>query len=232
MALAEGFELGSVLTAGNASDFTRAAGGARTGGFGLQRNGNVSGAWKQAWDPASTYTPGAGFLYSGWVRTDTGYVNSGLCGLAIVGPAGGMTGYQALIDIRAGQATYQLRKDSTASAVGTVMGPGTANVWTFITMTWVGTTIQAKFYANNAGVPGALLDTATLTDATYSSGFLGVIAFSLASYDDLLYGVAGPAARPAKVWNGSAWVARPVKKWSGSAWVTKSIKVHDGATWR
>jgi hypothetical protein len=39
------------------------------------------------------------------------------------------------------------------------------------------------------------------------------------------------AAKPVKVWSGSAWVTKPVKVWSGSAWVTKPAKVWNGAAW-
>lgn len=37
--------------------------------------------------------------------------------------------------------------------------------------------------------------------------------------------------KPAKWWNGSAWVTKPLKRWDGSAWIEELPKVWNGTDW-
>ena len=133
------------------------------------------------------YPRGTNFFYSGFLKTNLYYETTGLTGLGIGLQGDVKLGYFAVIDVRNGTgetAAFQLRKDinnTVPLATDTSITIQTDR-WYRISFTWSSAgLITAKLYD---GI-GILISTLTVTDTSYTSGYLGITSFSLSSYDNL-----------------------------------------------
>ena len=133
------------------------------------------------------YSRGTNFFYSGFLKTNLYYETTGLTGLGIGLQGDVKLGYFAVIDVRNGTgetAAFQLRKDinnTVPLATDTSITIQTDR-WYRISFTWSSAgLIAAKLYD---GI-GILISTLTVTDTSYTSGYLGITSFSLSSYDNL-----------------------------------------------
>lgn len=133
------------------------------------------------------YSRGTNFFYSGFLKTNLYYETTGLTGLGIGLQGDVKLGYFAVIDVRNGTgetAAFQLRKDinnTVPLATDTSITIQTDR-WYRISFTWSSAgLITAKLYD---GI-GILISTLTVTDTSYTSGYLGITSFSLSSYDNL-----------------------------------------------
>lgn len=133
------------------------------------------------------YSRGTNFFYSGFLKTNLYYETTGLTGLGIGLQGDVKLGYFAVIDVRNGTgetAAFQLRKDinNTVPLATDTSITIQADRWYRISFTWSSAgLITAKLYD---GI-GILLSTLTVTDTSYTSGYLGITSFSLSSYDNL-----------------------------------------------
>ena len=134
------------------------------------------------------YARGSSFFYSGFLKTNLYYETTGLTGLGIgLQSTEIKNGYFAVIDVRNGTgetAAFQLRKDinNTVPLATDTSITIQADRWYRISFTWSSAgLITAKLYD---GV-GVLLSTLTVTDTSYTSGYLGITSYSLSSYDNL-----------------------------------------------
>ena len=133
------------------------------------------------------YSRGTNFFYSGFLKTNLYYETTGLTGLGIGLQGDVKLGYFAVVDVRNGTgetAAFQLRKDinnTVPLATDTSITIQTDR-WYRISFTWSSAgLITAKLYD---GI-GILISTLTVTDTSYTSGYLGITSFSLSSYDNL-----------------------------------------------
>ena len=133
------------------------------------------------------YPRGTTFFYSGYLKTNLYYETTGLTGIGFGLQGDVKLGYFAVIDVRNGTgetAAFQLRKDinnTVPIATDTAITIQTDR-WYRITITWSSAgLITAKLYD---GV-GPLLSTITVTDTSYTTGYLGITSFSLSSFDNL-----------------------------------------------
>ena len=134
------------------------------------------------------YARGSSFFYSGFLKTNLYYETTGLTGLGIgLQSTEIKNGYFAVIDVRNGTgetAAFQLRKDinNTVPLATDTSITIQADRWYRISFAWSSTgLITVKLYD---GV-GVLISTLTVTDTTYTSGYLGITSYSLSSYDNL-----------------------------------------------
>lgn len=134
------------------------------------------------------YTRGSSFFYSGFLKTNLYYETTGLSGIGFgLQNTDIKNGYFAVIDVRNGTgetAAFQIRRDINnivpiATDTSITIQP---DRWYRITITWSSAgLITARLYD---GV-GPLLTTITVTDTTYTSGYLGITSYSLSSFDNL-----------------------------------------------
>jgi hypothetical protein len=134
------------------------------------------------------YARGSSFFYSGFLKTNLYYETTGLSGIGFgLQSTDIKNGYFAVIDVRNGTgetAAFQIRRDINnivpiATDTSITIQP---DRWYRITITWSSAgLITARLYD---GV-GPLLTTITVTDTTYTSGYLGITSYSLSSFDNL-----------------------------------------------
>ena len=134
------------------------------------------------------YARGSSFFYSGFLKTNLYYETTGLTGLGIgLQSTEIKNGYFAVIDVRNGTgetAAFQLRKDinNTVPLATDTSITIQADRWYRISFAWSSAgLITVKLYD---GV-GVLISTLTVTDTSYTSGYLGITSYSLSSYDNL-----------------------------------------------
>lgn len=213
---AEDFEDGtSGLTQGG-DTFEVNAAGARTGVYGYQRTNSAS-TWQSRWTPDSI---GRGNTFEAWVRPDIGGTN--ICGVVFGYTGASQTaGYQVFVDTRnnasdnSSSASFQVRVDAGTSGVISKGALGiTSGTWYRIRVQWRSDGLIIATLFNTAG---AVMAQISRPDTTYTSGLAGVVAYNLASFDDITFAKVGGADYPSRIIND-----QPVGYWrfeeaSGSA---------------
>lgn len=175
------FEIISPFDQGDTGSFSLLATAARNGSQGLRVASG--GTFKAVHSNSISYSAAESHTFSVWVKpVSTGDpVNASLSGV-LVGNDGGAAanGYIAVLDLRAG-GSLQIREDADYNSRVEQAVSLTSGTWYWLEVTWTSTGIIAQLFSAPGG---ALLQTATKNDTSYSSGYVGLVGYGGADFDD------------------------------------------------
>jgi hypothetical protein len=194
IAFSENFESGtSSFSAGSSNLFTVTTDPAQAAIGSNRLAASVGTSLQRAWNPEFVWTNTDGGTLSGYVRIEGS--GTTIAGLGW-GQSTGLNGYSVRIDSQSGtgsQAGFQLRINNSDTVLDSddviVVNQ---DVWYRIEVDWKdsGTRITTRLY----DLAGTLLSTLTSTNSAITSGFIGVEAIQVSSFDDIMLDLTPPVS--------------------------------------